>query len=238
MIKIINAFKQEFGQVKRDAILFAVCVSPILCGVFIKFGIPLIQDILSDKFYYQLNLKSYFLMFDLLMAFITPFMFSFASTMVILGEIDDNISRYLIVTPLGKTGYLISRLGIPTILAFVITLVLLMIFSLTKITFLSNILISLIALLQATITSMLVISLSSNKLEGMAITKLSGVFIMGILAPFFIFNRVQYILFFLPTFWLSKAFKGSNYIYVFISFFISLVWIFLLFKKFSKKIIK
>lgn len=238
MIKIINAFKQEFGQVKRDAILFVVCVSPILCGVFIKFGIPLIQDILSDKFYYQLNLKSYFLMFDLLMAFITPFMFSFASTMVILGEIDDNISRYLIVTPLGKTGYLISRLGIPTILAFVITVVLLMIFSLTKITFLSNILISLIALLQATITSMLVISLSSNKLEGMAITKLSGVFIMGILAPFFIFNRVQYILFFLPTFWLSKAFKESNYIYVFISFFISLVWFFLLFKKFSKKIIK
>ncbi|MDI7815950.1 ABC transporter permease [Clostridioides sp. GD02377] len=238
MIKIINAFKQEFGQVKRDAILFVVCVSPILCGVFIKFGIPLIQDILSDKFYYQLNLKSYFLMFDLLMAFITPFMFSFASTMVILGEIDDNISRYLIVTPLGKTGYLISRLGIPTILAFVITVVLLMIFSLTKITFLSNILISLIALLQATITSMLVISLSSNKLEGMAITKLSGVFIMGILAPFFIFNRVQYILFFLPTFWLSKAFKESNYIYVFISFFISLVWVFLLFKKFSKKIIK
>ncbi|MFL8674893.1 ABC transporter permease [Clostridioides sp. GD02404] len=238
MIKIINAFKQEFGQVKRDAILFAVCVSPILCGVFIKFGIPLIQDILSDKLYYQLNLKSYFLMFDLLMAFITPFMFSFASTMVILGEIDDNISRYLIVTPLGKTGYLISRLGIPTILAFAITVVLLMIFSLTKITFLSNILISLIALLQATITSMLVISLSSNKLEGMAITKLSGVFIMGILAPFFIFNRVQYILFFLPTFWLSKAFKESNYIYVFISFFISLVWIFLLFKKFSKKIIK
>ncbi|NJJ35240.1 ABC transporter permease [Clostridioides difficile] len=238
MIKIINAFKQESGQVKRDAILFVVCVSPILCGVFIKFGIPLIQDILSDKFYYQLNLKSYFLMFDLLMAFITPFMFSFASTMVILGEIDDNISRYLIVTPLGKTGYLISRLGIPTILAFVITVVLLMIFSLTKITFLSNILISLIALLQATITSMLVISLSSNKLEGMAITKLSGVFIMGILAPFFIFNRVQYILFFLPTFWLSKAFKESNYIYVFISFFISLVWFFLLFKKFSKKIIK
>lgn len=238
MIKIINAFKQEFGQVKRDAILFVVCVSPILCGVFIKFGIPLIQDILSDKFYYQLNLKSYFLMFDLLMAFIAPFMFSFASTMVILGEIDDNISRYLIVTPLGKTGYLISRLGIPTILAFVITVVLLMIFSLTKITFLSNILISLIALLQATITSMLVISLSSNKLEGMAITKLSGVFIMGILAPFFIFNRVQYILFFLPTFWLSKAFKESNYIYVFISFFISLVWVFLLFKKFSKKIIK
>ncbi|NMS91190.1 ABC transporter permease [Clostridioides difficile] len=238
MIKIINAFKQEFEQIKRDSMLFVVCISPIICGVFIKFGIPLIQDILFDKFYYQLNLKSYFLMFDLLMAFITPFMFFFASTMVILGEIDDNISRYLIVTPLGKTGYLISRLGIPAILAFIITVVMLMIFSLTKIFFLSNLSISLIALLQGIITSMLVISLSSNKLEGMAITKLSGVFIMGILAPFFILNKVQYILFFLPTFWLSKAFNENNYIYVLISFFISLVWIFLLFKKFSEKIIK
>ncbi|MFN1863545.1 ABC transporter permease [Clostridioides difficile] len=128
MIKIINAFKQEFEQIKRDAMLFIVCVSPILCGVFIKFGIPLIQNISLNKFYYQLNLEPYFLMFDLLLAFITPFMFFFASTMVILGEIDDSISRYLIVTPLGKTGYLISRFGIPGILAFVITMILLIFF--------------------------------------------------------------------------------------------------------------
>ncbi|HAT4522389.1 TPA: ABC transporter permease, partial [Clostridioides difficile] len=49
MIKIINAFKQEFEQIKRDAMLFIVCVSPILCGVFIKFGIPLIQNISLNK---------------------------------------------------------------------------------------------------------------------------------------------------------------------------------------------
>lgn len=66
MIKIINAFKQEFEQIKRDAMLFIVCVSPILCGVFIKFGIPLIQNISLNKFYYQLNLEPYLLMFDLL----------------------------------------------------------------------------------------------------------------------------------------------------------------------------
>ncbi|HGM3457849.1 ABC transporter permease [Clostridioides difficile] len=238
MIKIINAFKQEFEQIKRDAMLFIVCVSPILCGVFIKFGIPLIQNISLNKFYYQLNLEPYFLMFDLLLAFITPFMFFFASTMVILGEIDDSISNYLIVTPLGKTGYLVSRFGIPGILAFIITMILLIFFSLTRISFLLNLSISLLVLLQGVIISILVISLSSNKLEGMVITKFSGVFMMGILAPFFILNKVQYILFFLPTFWISKAFKEDNYIYMFISIVISLIWILLLFKKFSKKIVK
>lgn len=177
------------------------------------------------------------MLFDLLLAFITPFMFFFASTMVVLGEIDDNISRYLIVTPLGKTGYLISRLGIPAILAFIITVILLLTFSLTKISLLSNLLISLIALLQGIIISTLVISLSSNKLEGMAITKLSGVFIMGILAPFFILNKTQYILFFLPIFWLTKTFEENNYMYMFISFVISLVWILLLLKKFNEKIV-
>ncbi|WP_227823461.1 ABC transporter permease [Clostridioides sp. ZZV14-6345] len=190
-----------------------------------------------DKFYYELNLEPYLLLFDLLLAFITPFMFFFASTMVVLGEIDDNISRYLIVTPLGKTGYLISRLGIPAILAFIITVILLLTFSLTKISLLSNLLISLIALLQGIIISTLVISLSSNKLEGMAITKLSGVFIMGILAPFFILNKTQYILFFLPIFWLTKTFEENNYMYMFISFVISLVWILLLLKKFNEKIV-
>lgn len=55
--------------------------------------------------------------------------------MVMLGEIDDNISKYLIITPIGKSGYLISRLGIPAILAFAITVILLLTFSLTKISF-------------------------------------------------------------------------------------------------------
>ncbi|MCC0632299.1 MULTISPECIES: ABC transporter permease [unclassified Clostridioides] len=236
MIKIINAFRQEFEQIKCDAMLFVVCISPILCGGLIKFGIPLIQNILIDSSYYQLTLEPYFLVFDLLLAFITPFMFFFASTMVMLGEIDDNISKHLIITPIGKSGYLISRLGIPAILAFVITVILLLTFSLTKISFLLNLAISLVALMQGIIISILITSLSSNKLEGMALTKLSGLFMLGIPAPFFILNKIQYILFFLPSFWLAKAFKDSNYIYIFISFIVSLIWIVLLLKKFNKKI--
>ncbi|HGL6487016.1 TPA: ABC transporter permease, partial [Clostridioides difficile] len=121
---------------------------------------------------------------------------------------------------------------------FIITMILLIFFSLTKISLLLNLSISLLVLLQGVIISILVISLSSNKLEGMVITKFSGVFMMGILAPFFILNKAQYILFFLPTFWISKAFKEDNYVYMFISIVISLIWILLLFKKFSKKIVK
>ncbi|MCC0639870.1 MULTISPECIES: ABC transporter permease [unclassified Clostridioides] len=236
MIKIINAFRQEFEQIKGDAMLFVVCISPILCGGLIKFGIPLIQNILIDSSYYKLTLEPYFLVFDLLLAFITPFMFFFVSTMVMLGEIDDNISKYLIITPIGKSGYLISRLGIPAILAFAITVILLLTFSLTKISFLLNLAISLVSLTQGIIISILIISLSSNKLEGMALTKLSGLFMLGIPAPFFILNKIQYILLFLPSFWLAKAFKDSNYIYIFISFIVSLIWIVLLLKKFNKKI--
>lgn len=156
--------------------------------------------------------------------------------MVMLGEIDDNISKYLIITPIGKSGYLISRLGIPAILAFAITVILLLTFSLTKISFLLNLAISLVSLTQGIIISILIISLSSNKLEGMALTKLSGLFMLGIPAPFFILNKIQYILLFLPSFWLAKAFKDSNYIYIFISFIVSLIWIVLLLKKFNKKI--
>ncbi|WP_227857817.1 MULTISPECIES: hypothetical protein [unclassified Clostridioides] len=67
-----------------------------------KYGFYFLYLVLSITYICIINLFSTFMREKI--AFITHFMFFFASTMVILGEIDDSISRYLIVSPLGKTG--------------------------------------------------------------------------------------------------------------------------------------
>jgi len=234
--RLYISFKQFLSQIRQDAMLFIVCFTPILSGLLIKFGIPFAEKLLIRQFGFTELITPYYLVFDLLLAVLTPLMFCFVSAMVMLGEIDDGISNYLSVTPLGKRGYLISRLGIPTFISFVVTITTLILFSLNKHSLVMIVGISILVAMIGLIISMLVISMSSNKVEGMAVTKLSGLFIIGIPIPFFITGGIQYILCLLPSFWLSKYAIDQNPIYFIICILISIVWIILLYKKFIRKI--
>jgi len=224
-------------QITKDMMLFFACFAPILCGVFIKFAIPLAEKYLSEHFGVSQILVPYYLIFDLFLALITPLMFCFISAMVILGEIDDNISNYMAVTPLGSKGYLLSRLGFPIVISFIITILLLSIFPLTQIALYTQIGVSLLVSGLGFIVSLLIVSISANKVEGMAVSKLSGLFMIGIPAPFFITSNVQYILWILPSFWLAKFALENSPLYFIFGIITSIIWILLLIKKFVKKIV-
>jgi fluoroquinolone transport system permease protein len=155
--------------------------------------------------------------------------------MVILEENDDHIAGYLFVTPLGKRGYLITRLGIPAVLALVVTVILLPVFKLTAISLPVTLLLAVAGAIQGLIIPMLVVSFSSNKLEGMALTKLSSLMMFGILAPFFVKANIQYLLSPLPSFWMAKAIRESNAFYLVISIIISCIWCGFLAKWFIRK---
>jgi len=125
MKALLSSFNQFCIQIAKDKMLLMVCIAPFLTGLLFKYGIPFAESKLTDYFAQTAILSPYYLMFDLFFVSISPILFCFASAMVILGEIDDKISSYLAVTPIGKSGYLISRLVFPTILAVLATCLLL-----------------------------------------------------------------------------------------------------------------
>jgi len=234
--KLFISFEQFIQQITKDLMLFVVCFAPVMVGFAIHFGIPLLERILTNQFNKQEILLPYYLLFDLLLAIMTPMLFCYVSAMIILGEIDDKISNYIAVTPLGKSGYLISRLGFPCVISIFVSIILMFIFSLTQISLLMILIISILTAIFGLIVAMLIVSLSTNKVEGMAITKLSGLLMIGLPVPFFILSNIQYSLFFLPSFWITKLATEQNYIYFIPCLFVSVIWIFLLMKRFSQKL--
>ena len=236
-VKVLSiAFLQFLTQLLKDAMLILLCAAPVLCGLFFQFGIPIIQRLLTQYLNKPDLLPPYYLLFDLLLASVTPLLYCFASAYVILGEIDDGISRYLAVTPIGKKGYLISRLVIPTIIAFIVSIITMSVFKLTTLSIDRILILSLMTSLLGLIEALLVVSISSNKVEGMAVSKLSGLFFIGLPAPFFIAGNIQYLLFFLPTFWVAKYAINQHILSAVIGILITIVWIILLYKKFKNKI--
>lgn len=235
MKKYMQSFILVFRQIKSDYMLFAACFAPVFLGIIIKIFVPMINENLIAKGS-EIAFSRYFPIFDLFLAIIGPVMLCFAFTMVMLEEIDDKVARYFIVTPLGKVGYLFSRLVLPAFLALILSIAILWFFGVSAVVHHFAIGLAFLGALQAIIVSLMIVAFSSNKLEGMAVTKLGALFLLGIPAPFFITGPTQYIIGVLPSYWMSKTIIDKSPLCIIIGFLISIIWIFLLQKKFVQKV--
>lgn len=236
MRPLLRSFNMFICQISRDSMLWVVCAAPILAACFFYFGIPFVEELLCKYYSKAAILTPYYLLFDLLLSFLTPFMFCFASSMVILTEYDENMTSYMAVTPVGKKGYIISRLMFPAIISFVVSVILMLLFSLTKWLFSMVLLTCLLTCILSIAVSLLLVSLSHNRVEGMAVSKLSGLVIIGLPIPFFLFSDVQYLFSALPSFWISKLCIEQNCLFFIPAILTSFLWIWLLYKKFDKKL--
>ena len=230
MKRVLSSTMQIFKQIKSDPMMFAACFTPFVMGALIKFGIPFLERITD------FSLQAYYPIFDLLLSIMAPVLLCFAFAMITLEEIDDKVSRYFSITPLGKSGYLFTRLGVPSIISAVIAFIVLLLFSLEKLSIGMTICLALLGSVQAIIVSLMIITLSSNKLEGMAVTKLAALTLLGIPAPFFIDSYYQFLVGFLPSFWVAKALQNEEVLYFSIGLVVALVWYYFLAKRLFRKL--
>lgn len=230
------SFFQMIVTMRRDMMLFIACLAPIMAGLFFRFAIPILEAALTDCFHMPTVISPYYRLIDVFFMMLSPVMFCFVSAMVSLEEADEKTATYLFVTPLGKTGYLSARLGIPAAAAFLVTVILFPFFRLTDFSLITILLFAIGGTLQGLIVALLVLTLASNRLEGIAVTKLSALFIFGAAVPFFIEDDIQYVLFPLPSFWIGKAVCGNIALYMFPAFVLSAIWICFLLKQYLRKI--
>jgi fluoroquinolone transport system permease protein len=217
--------------------LYAVCIAPLLTAGLFRFGIPVFESLLCGYLGKATILSGYYMLFDLFLAIITPYMFCFASSMVMLTEYDENMANYLVVTPVGKRGYIISRFVIPAVVSVFASIVLLNFFSLTKWTLPAMILTSLLTGILSIAISLFIVSFSHNRVEGIALAKLSGIVFLGLPIPFFLFSAVQYLFSVLPSFWIAKLWLEGNYLFTIPALLTSFLWIWVLYGRFEKKLI-
>lgn len=236
MRAMYKSFRMFMRQIWNDNMLIAVCIAPVLAAFFFKFGIPTIERIICARLGRTDILADYYLMFDLFLGIITPYMFCFASSMVMLTEYDENMSLYMSVTPVGKKGYLIARVVFPAVISFFASVLLLLFFSLTKWPLVLLLAFCAFSSVLSVAFSMLLFALSHNRVEGMAMAKLAGLFLLGIPVPFFIISGAQYLFSFLPSFWVAKLCIEENFIYVLPAVLTISLWIMAVYSRFEKKL--
>jgi fluoroquinolone transport system permease protein len=229
------SMRMFFRQIRGDSMLYMLCFLPFLIAALFRFGIPFAETQLTAVLNTGAVLSGYYLLLDLFLAVFAPYFLTFISAMVMLSEIDEHVAAYLIVTPVRRKGYVVSRLAYPALLSVLVTALLTAFCALTEWTLWNTLLLSLMAALVCLPVSMLIVSYSHNRVEGMALAKLSGLLLFGLPAPFFLTGGTEYLFCWLPSFWISKVFLSGSFLGVLPFCLLSAFWIWLLYRRFQRK---
>lgn len=227
---------QLLRQIGSDYMLLAAFFVPLLLGALVRFGVPVLEGALTAYFSTAELLTPYYPLFDLLLCMIAPIMFCFSFAMVLLEEIDDKVARYFMVTPLGKGGYLVSRVGLPAGISLVFTPLLLLVFHISPLAPGTILALSLLGCLMGIIVSLVIIALSANKLEGMAATKLASMLMLGASVPYFIQTDAGKLFMLLPSYWLGQYALAPSLLTLCGGLGVCGIWIVMLAGRFRRKV--
>lgn len=233
---VIRSFSKFVKEIWEDIMLAAMLFVPVLMGIAFRFVIPVVEKEICDALNCTEYLEPYYMIFDLVLIITTPIMFVYSGVMVMLGEIDNGIAKYLVVTPLGKSGYVISRVGISAVIATVYSFVLVITFHISDISLINMFICSLIAGFTGILISFFIVAIAHNKVEGMALTKFSSFLLIGLIVPFFLKVPMNYIASFLPTFWVTEYCRSGNVMWVVVSIAESCLYSYIFYRKFCSKL--
>lgn len=225
---VFNAFKRYLAGIWDDLMLTACALAPILMGLLFRFGIPALEGVLCAETGQAAVITPYNPLFDLLLATMTPMMFAFSGVLMVLEELDNGTARQMMVTPLEQNGYLLSRIGIPALIAVLYGIAALLVFGISGLSVEMVLLLTLLSAVYAVAIGMLVIAFAGNRVEGLALVKLCGLTIAGLPVAWFIHSPAAYVAGVLPTFWMTKLLMAPSPLYAAAALAVALVWITLL----------
>ena len=201
---LMSPLRSFIKNIFSDAMLIACVFAPVLAGFAFRFGIPVLESLLIKYFGHPV-IGPYYALVDLFLGVLAPMMVCFASAMAILDERDCGVCAYLMVTPVGRSGYIATRLGLPALASSVYSIAILAIFGLSGLPSYAVALTAFGMGLTSFAMTLAITVLSANRIEGLAVGKLSGLALMGVVVPFFARGNERFFAGFLPSFWIAEA---------------------------------
>ena len=74
MRAIRSGFLQMLVFMRRDMMLSAACLAPVLAGLGIRFGIPFLEAVLTERFSRSAVLSPYYALIDIFFSMLSPAM--------------------------------------------------------------------------------------------------------------------------------------------------------------------
>lgn len=231
----IKLIANDLRNILRDNLyVFVFVLYPALIVVLTRFVVPWISESVYD-------LRPFYPALFVMLMNLIPMLFGFITAFLIMDERDEKLLTVLRVMPISRSGYLIYRMMLMSLFAFVYVTLFPLLTGLVGIPFLLHLPIAALFAMLVPVIALMINILASNKVQGFAIMKMSGgVFILPLFA-FFIVDGLKYVFGLVPNFWAFMAFNNAitngthDLLHLGIGFAFNIVLIAVLFRMFNEK---
>ncbi|MFN2196754.1 MAG: hypothetical protein ACK2UW_11595 [Anaerolineales bacterium] len=189
----------DLHNIRRDSLLRGLVLFPFGLAFVVRYLLPPLADLILSRLGF--DLQPYYPLLIGLIAMFVPLMYGVVVGFMLLDQRDDHTLTALRVTPLSLKGYLLYRLGMPTVLAFVFTLFVLVVNGLVALNGVQILGMALGSAPMVALGALFLAGFAANKIQGFALQKISGVFLMPPMFGYFLPPAWNWLLAIFPTFW-------------------------------------
>jgi len=234
----LRTLTYDFKLLKGDPMLILSMGVPLILWAIMQYLIPWIMELAMEQ--WDFDLSPYYTRAGTFFVMLIPMMMGMVYGFVLLDERDGGIITAISVTPTGKKGYLLLRMGIPITLSYAYVLLFVRLLHLSD--FRSLIQLGLIAGVIASQSLILLLFLGAfadNKVMGLAISKGFGILLLGPLLDYILPSPFHWIGGYSPIFWASRAFLTPDdfqfWLFTGISILFHTLLLWILFRKFRAR---
>lgn len=236
----MNRYRAALRPYLQDMIssfMFWICAgAPVAFTLFNRQVIPIANAWLSDRLDQADALVPYYEAIDAFVICTIAIMVGYTGVLVILDELDAGTAVYCTVTPLGKGGYLLSRLVVPVILAIGLNLLVVGMLVLSSMSVIHLVAHTMVGLLIGMAVAVFVLAFAHNRIEGIALTKIGNIFTLGIPIGTCLFGMDGLPFMWLPTFWIGRFAMEGHVTSILIATGLSLGWLVVFGRRFVRKL--
>lgn len=202
----------DLKLVGRDRLMLLMFILVIYVIAMLRYGLPWLDTYLLENGILPNASFSYSLadLYPMLMAFFALFQGSMiAGTIVgfmLIDEKEDRTLKAVLVTPIPFKQYVLYRVGVPSVIAVVMVLAMMLFVNLALVPMEQLLLLAIGAAFTGPLTTLFYGIYSANKVQGFAMSKFIGIFGWIILFGYFVPEPWQWLLGIFPPFWISKAY--------------------------------
>lgn len=240
MRRVITLVRGDLRNILRDSMLVLVMVAPVLLLLFLRFGIPLITRILTERLAFDLSL--YYPLIAILFTMILPLLFGMMVGFLLLDEQDEHLLRVIAITPLTRHGYLLVKFAAPVVSILLFSFLYMEGSGLVKADLLRFLPLAVLIALQAPLIGMFLVTFSENKVEGLALGKGISVHLLAPLIGYFLDSPLTYLAGISPAFWVSEAYlaeiPSAYLLHLGAGVVVHLLYLWLLIRLFTRKVLQ
>lgn len=202
--RLAKMLRADAQNVSRDPIMLIIVlfsfVAPILIAIY--------RAELNTASLTHLGIENMSYYVSLIAVIMPAYLIGWVTGFLMLEDRDDGPLLAMETTPIGKTGFILYRATIATIICFFVSLLAAKLV-IPELALISRLLIASMVALEGTIVAFILLALARNKVEGLALSKLINI---GALIPLFaiIPSTWRFLAGIFPSFWIGEYYGFAD----------------------------